>query len=105
MSPFDKASRMAAQLAPLLTTELIPYFLKRPFSCAMTMAEQSVKAMIPNFMSAVSGASLAKTAPPHPAGAPPSTVVRPRPFAEVDRKRLRVIPEPSSLADDACPEH
>src|SRR3954467_9280379 len=27
MSPFDSESRMAAQLAPLLTVELMPYFL------------------------------------------------------------------------------
>src|ERR1051325_9534349 len=39
-SPFDSESRMAAQLAPLLTVELMPYFLKRPFSCAITMGEQ-----------------------------------------------------------------
>src|SRR6185369_4292318 len=59
LSPFERASRMAAQLAPLLTTELMPYFLKRPFSCAITMGELSVRAMIPNFTSGVSGASLA----------------------------------------------
>src|SRR5260370_1143781 len=60
MSPFDSASRMAAQLAPLLTVELMPYFLNSPFSCAMTMGEQSVRPTIPNFRSGVSGASLAQ---------------------------------------------
>jgi hypothetical protein len=47
MSPLVRESRMAAQLAPLLTVELMPYFLKRPFSCATTMLEQSVRAMMP----------------------------------------------------------
>src|SRR3970282_868267 len=37
MSPLERESRIAAQLAPLLTTELIPLFLKKPFSCAVTM--------------------------------------------------------------------
>src|SRR5437879_11948103 len=41
MVPLLKLSRMAAQFAPLVTVELIPYFLNRPFSCAMTMGEQS----------------------------------------------------------------
>src|SRR6185436_12777319 len=59
LSPLESASRMAAQLAPLLIVALMPYFLKKPFSCAMTMGELSVSAMIPNFMSGVSGASLA----------------------------------------------
>src|SRR5690242_7858133 len=35
MSPFDRASRTAAQLACLATVELMPYFLKKPFSWAM----------------------------------------------------------------------
>ena len=51
----DSESRMAAQLAPLLTTELMPYFLKKPFSCAITIDEQSVSAIMPNFTSAVFG--------------------------------------------------
>src|SRR5437660_8059062 len=59
MSPLESESRIAAQLAPLATVELTPYFLKSPFSCAMTMEEQSVSAMMPNFRSLVSGASLA----------------------------------------------
>ena len=59
MSPLDSESRIAAQLAPLATVELMPYFLKSPFSCAMTIEEQSVNAMMPNFSSEVSGASLA----------------------------------------------
>src|SRR5687767_12581925 len=62
MSPLDNESRMAAQFAPLETVELMPYFLKRPFSCAMTMGELSVRAMMPNFRSGVSGASLAQLA-------------------------------------------
>src|SRR4051794_19944140 len=62
MSPFESESRMAAQLAPLLTVELMPYFLNSPFSCAITMGEQSVSAIIPNLRSGVSGPSLAQAA-------------------------------------------
>ncbi len=32
MSPLARESRMAAQLAPLVTVELMPYFLNKPFS-------------------------------------------------------------------------
>ena len=63
LSPVDSESRMAAQLAPLLTVAFTPYFLKKPFSWAITIDEQSVRAMIPNFRSATSGASLADTRP------------------------------------------
>ena len=51
MSPLESESRMAAQLALLSTVELMPYFLKKPFSWAMTIGEQSVSAMMPKFMS------------------------------------------------------
>ena len=84
---------MAAQLAPLLTTELIPYFLKRPFSCAMTIDEQSVNAMMPILRSDVSGPSSAKTEPTHPVGRPLSKADRPIPLADVDRNRRRVSPD------------
>src|SRR5215471_3318476 len=59
MVPLLRLSRMAAQFAPLVTVELMPYFLNRPFSCAMTMGEQSVSAIIPKLMLGDSGASLA----------------------------------------------
>src|SRR5688500_10081550 len=55
MSPFDRESRIAAQLAPFTIVELIPYFLKNPFSCATTIGELSVSAMIPKRTSGVSG--------------------------------------------------
>jgi hypothetical protein len=55
MSPFESESRMAAQLAPLTTVELMPYFLNKPLSWAITMGEQSVSAIIPKRMSGVSG--------------------------------------------------
>lgn len=61
---------MAAQLAPLVTVELIPYFLKRPFSWAITMGEQSVSAMMPKFTLGASGASLAVCAPHQALGSP-----------------------------------
>jgi hypothetical protein len=80
MSPFDSESRMAAQLAPFTTVELMPYFLNRPFSCAITMGELSVSAMMPKRMSATSGAVFVapqlardrtRPMPPNNAAAPP----------------------------------
>jgi hypothetical protein len=50
---------MAAQFAPLTTVDSMPWFLKNPFSWAMTMGEQSVSAIIPNRTLVVSGAVLA----------------------------------------------
>src|SRR6187399_1921675 len=43
MVPLERLSRIAAQFAPLVTVDAMPYFLNNPFSCAMTMGEQSVK--------------------------------------------------------------
>src|SRR4051812_26364602 len=80
MSPFDSESRIAAQLAPLMTVELMPYFLNSPFSCAITMGELSVSAMMPKRMSVTSGAVLVapqlararnRPMPPKSAAAPP----------------------------------
>src|SRR5882672_9125985 len=62
MEPVERLSRMAAQLAPFVTVELMPYFLKKPFSWAMTMGEQSVSAIMPKLRSDVSGASDAEPA-------------------------------------------
>jgi hypothetical protein len=59
MVPLERLSRMAAQFAPLVTVDSMPYFLNNPFSCAITMGEQSVRAIMPKFSAAVSGASLA----------------------------------------------
>jgi hypothetical protein len=56
MSPFESESRIAAQLAPFTTVELMPYFLNSPRSCAMTIGEQSVSAIMPKRRSATSGA-------------------------------------------------
>ena len=39
----------------------MPYFLKKPFSCAITIGEQSVSAMMPNRRSGVSGRSASPT--------------------------------------------
>src|SRR5262245_10028738 len=58
MSPFESESRIAAQLAPLITVELMPYFLKMPRSWAITIGEQSVSAIMPKRRSGVSGALL-----------------------------------------------
>jgi hypothetical protein len=86
-SPLVSESRIAAQLAPLLTFELMPYFLKRPFSWATTMLEQSVSAMMPRLMSVVSGASLAKADPTQPFGKP----ARRAAVADVLKKERRVV--------------
>src|SRR5437868_677458 len=51
IEPVERLSRIAAQLAPFVTVELMPYFLNRPFSWAMTMGEQSVRAIMPKFRS------------------------------------------------------
>src|SRR5882757_491058 len=106
MSPLDSASRMAAQLAPLITVELMPYFLNRPFSCAITIGEQSVSAIMPKRMSGVSGAlDVADELPVPGAGVDAATVVvtllsllqapsvaAPRPTAAcMKRRRPRVV--------------
>src|SRR6478609_5115411 len=55
MSPLESESRIAAQLAPLMIVELMPYFLNSPFSWAITIGEQSVSAIMPKRKSGVSG--------------------------------------------------
>ena len=71
-----------------MTVELMPYFLNSPFSCAMTIGEQSVSAMMPKRMSVTSGAvfvapqlarARSRPMPPNSAAAPPTTVRRERP--------------------------
>jgi len=62
IEPEERLSRIAAQFAPFVTVELMPYFLNRPFSCAMTMGEQSVSAIMPKFRFGVSGPSPALAA-------------------------------------------
>src|SRR3954469_21602780 len=74
-SPVESESRMAAQLAPLLTVDSMPYFLNRPFSCAITIGEQSVRAIIPNFIADTSGDSLAHTRPAGKRAAPSAAVL------------------------------
>src|SRR4029453_369811 len=89
MSPLESESRMAAQLAPLVTVELIPYFLNRPFSWAMTMGEQSVRAMMPKLTFGDSGASLAVCAPIQPVGRPEASNPRAVALVEDDRNFRR----------------
>src|SRR5262245_54229535 len=59
MPPLVSESRMAAQLAPLLIVDSMPYFLNSPFSCAITRGEQSVRAIMPKLSFGVSGPSVA----------------------------------------------
>src|SRR5690349_19944706 len=69
-SPSDSLSRITAHDASFETTELMPNFLKKPSSCAMTIGEQSVSAIIPKRMFEVSGESSAYAPPTHPPGRP-----------------------------------
>ena len=95
MSPVDKLSRIAAQLAPFTIVERMPYFLNNPFSCAITIGEQSVSAIIPKRMSLTSGAPLAGTLPAQPAGRFPSSNPAPEicsvPFKNVLRLETDVF--------------
>src|SRR4051794_28317030 len=97
MSPLLRPSRMAAQLASLLTVELMPCLRKKPFSWAMTMGEQSVSAMMPNFMSMASfdaeAGGVSEELQPLRSDA------EPRPAAAAPRKRRRFI-----FADEASAE-
>src|SRR4030095_12887218 len=68
MSPLERESRMAAQFAPFETIDSMPYFLNKPFSCAITIGEQCVSAIMPNFIRLTSGASLADSDPAQPRG-------------------------------------
>src|ERR1043166_7196203 len=80
---------MAAQLAPLATVGSMPYFFKISFSWAMTIGEQSVSAIMPNFILVVSGASLAKTDPVQRLGRPANSAAvaeRARKFRRVKRE-------------------
>src|ERR1051326_2798397 len=79
---------MAAQFAPLATVESIPYFLKKPFSCAMTMGEQSVSAIMPKRNLVVSGAPLAKARPAQALGRPARRAVKVT-FRTVFRRKSR----------------
>ena len=90
-SPLDSESRMAAQFAPLATVESIPYFLNKPFSCAITMGEQSVSAIIPKRSFVVSGAPLANVLPTHPFGRPVNNAVRAAPLAVFRKKPRRLV--------------
>ena len=56
-SPSDSRSRMTAHDASLEIVDSIPYFLKSPSSWAITIEEQSVRAMMPMRTLGLSGAS------------------------------------------------
>ena len=83
MSPLERESRMAAQFAPFATVASMPCFLKKPFSWAMTIGEQSVRAMMPNRIAGCSGESSAYAVPVQPRGKPASKA------AASDRRRKR----------------
>src|SRR3954470_2423663 len=71
----------------------MPHFLKRPFSCAITIGEQSVSAIMPNFIEGVSGESSAYTLPTQPRGRPPRSEAIPALRTAETRKFLRFIGE------------
>src|SRR5689334_10422953 len=90
-SPSDSLSRITAHDASFETTELMPNFLKKPSSCAMTIGEQSVSAIIPKRMFGVSGESSAYAPPTHPAGTPFINVAAPLTATAVFRNLRRVV--------------
>src|SRR6185503_17632517 len=69
-SPSVRRSRMTAHDASFEIVDSIPYFLKSPSSCAITIDEQSVSAMMPIRTLGVSGPSAAYTPPAQFAGSP-----------------------------------
>src|SRR5262249_13310326 len=71
-SPRLILSRMTAHDASFEITELIPNFLKYPSSCAITIDEQSVSAMMPKRTFGVSGESSENAPPAQPRGTPAS---------------------------------
>ena len=56
-SPATSLSRTAAQLASLVGTMVIPYFLSKPFSAAITTGAQSVSGINPMRTVSCSGLS------------------------------------------------
>src|SRR5262245_5804765 len=86
---------MAAQFAPLATVTSSPYFLKYPFSAAITNGEQSVNAMIPQRSFDISGASPTGVEPAQPRGKPANRVAAAVPraarFKKVRRESCAVI--------------
>src|SRR5688572_21123323 len=97
-SPSVNLSRITAQLASLLTVDLIPYFLNSPSSCAITIDEQSVSAMIPNFIVLTSGPSSAHAPPIQPLGRPGNSgsasaadAASPEAAAFMNPRRLRLV--------------
>ena len=94
MSPLESESRIAAQLAPFRTVELMPYFLKSPFSWAITIGEQSVRAMMPKLRSVTSGASPAMV----PAGTAPTSADAEASAAGTPQPAMRVEPPTAAAA-------
>src|SRR4051812_31838959 len=106
IEPLERLSRMAAQLAPFVIFELMPYFLKKPFSCAMMIGEQSVSAIIPKLISGASGASLALPAvaaharlprADQSAAAPTPVAVRVRNWRRLSRTSAVLLADPAKV--------
>ena len=68
---------MTAHEASLEIVDSMPCFLNRPSSCAMTIDEQSVSAMMPMRTFGVSGPSCAYAPPAQPAAIPRAAHPRP----------------------------
>src|SRR5258706_9429996 len=69
-SPSVRRSRITAHDASLEIVDSTPYFLNRPSSWAITIDAQSVSAIMPKRIFAVSGPSAAQGPPAQPAGRP-----------------------------------
>src|SRR5688572_1117907 len=96
-SPTFILSRMTAHDASFDTTEVMPNFLKKPSSWAITIGAQSVSAIMPNRTVVVSGPSAAYTPPAQCRGSPAiSAPTAPAaPFTNV--RRFISPPGPASL--------
>src|SRR5262245_55956634 len=76
------------QEASFEMVDSIPYFLKSPNSCAITIEEQSVRAIMPNRILGVSGPSAAYAPPTQPFGIPAN--ISPSDVPESFRKSRRL---------------
>src|SRR5262245_8186134 len=83
-------------------TEWMPNFLNRPFSWAITMDEQSVKAIIPNFIVPTSGEPSAYIDPTQPCGIAPRRLAAPKVFAERARKFRRLRAKAKGESPGEC---
>ena len=94
-SPATSLSRTAAQLASLLGTRVMPYFLSNPFREAMAKGAQSVSGIKPTRTVVCSGLSVPAA---HAACIMPGSSIAPPSAAPVCNKRRREIENVSPIS-------